>query len=61
VLYKPPFKATTVLLWIGPMLLALTGLMLGWRATGGSSLSRQTAVSLEPGDNALRGSPPEWD
>ena len=26
VLYRPPFKATTVLLWAGPVLLALAGL-----------------------------------
>src|SRR5689334_11429029 len=26
VLYRPPFKATTVLLWAGPMLLMLAGL-----------------------------------
>jgi len=27
VLYRPPFKATTVLLWAGPVLLAMAGLM----------------------------------
>jgi cytochrome c-type biogenesis protein CcmH len=26
VLYRPPFKATTVLLWFGPLLLALLGI-----------------------------------
>jgi cytochrome c-type biogenesis protein CcmH len=32
VLYKPPMKGTTALLWAGPALLALVGLALGWRA-----------------------------
>ncbi|MGQ0752314.1 MAG: cytochrome c-type biogenesis protein [Betaproteobacteria bacterium] len=27
VLYRPPFKATTVLLWVGPLLLMLAGLI----------------------------------
>jgi cytochrome c-type biogenesis protein CcmH len=32
VLYKPPMKGTTALLWAGPALLALVGLAIGWRA-----------------------------
>ena len=32
VLYRPPFKATTVLLWAGPALLVLLGLGLFWRS-----------------------------
>lgn len=31
VLYKPPLKATTVLLWAGPFLLLAIGLGIGWR------------------------------
>jgi cytochrome c-type biogenesis protein CcmH/NrfF len=31
VLYKPPLKLTTWVLWAGPALLALIGLGLGWR------------------------------
>ncbi len=32
VLYRPPFKASTVLLWAGPFLLLAVGLtLLGWR------------------------------
>jgi cytochrome c-type biogenesis protein CcmH/NrfF len=31
VLYKPPLKATTVLLWVGPFLLLAIGLLVGWR------------------------------
>jgi cytochrome c-type biogenesis protein CcmH len=30
VLYRPPFKATTVLLWIGPPLMALLGMLTLW-------------------------------
>lgn len=32
VLYKPPFKLSTSVLWVGPALLALVGLGLSWRA-----------------------------
>ncbi|HET9822280.1 MAG TPA: cytochrome c-type biogenesis protein [Burkholderiaceae bacterium] len=32
VLYRPPFKATTALLWLGPALLAAMGVAVGWRA-----------------------------
>ncbi len=31
VLYRPPFKATTWLLWLGPGLMLLVGLLLVWR------------------------------
>lgn len=31
VLYRPPWKATTVLLWAGPALLALLGIAIAWR------------------------------
>ena len=30
VLYKPPFKATTAVLWIGPFALVLVGLVVLW-------------------------------
>jgi cytochrome c-type biogenesis protein CcmH len=36
VLYKPPLKATTALLWSGPVLLVLFGLALAWRTLFGS-------------------------
>jgi cytochrome c-type biogenesis protein CcmH len=39
VLYKPPVKGTTALLWAGPALLALVGIAIGWRA-----VSQSTAV-----------------
>ena len=32
VLYRPPFKATTALLWLGPVLMAALGVAFGWRA-----------------------------
>ena len=32
VLYRPPFKATTALLWLGPALMAFVGLVAGARA-----------------------------
>lgn len=31
VLYRPPFKATTLLLWLGPALLVAGGAALLWR------------------------------
>jgi cytochrome c-type biogenesis protein CcmH len=31
VLYKPPFKATTLALWLGPFVLLLAGALLLWR------------------------------
>ena len=40
VLYRPPFKATTVLLWAGPALLLLIGVGLFWR-----SLQRSQAAA----------------
>ena len=32
VLYRPPFKAATALLWLGPALMAAIGIVAGWRA-----------------------------
>ncbi len=52
VLYRPPFKATTVLLWAGPALLLLIGGLLFWR-----SLRSSQAVAVPPGmgaDDAAR-------
>lgn len=37
VLYKPPLKASTALLWGGPVLLGLLALLLGVRAVRASS------------------------
>ena len=42
VLYRPPFKASTVLLWAGPFLLLLGGLIWAWRVL------RSTPVATTP-------------
>jgi len=44
VLYRPPLKATTVLLWVGPFLLLAVGLLVGWRAVR----ARAKAARPEP-------------
>ena len=44
VLYRPPLKATTVLLWVGPFLLLAVGLLIGWRAVR----ARAKAAPPEP-------------
>ena len=33
VLYKPPLRARTLLLWVGPALLLVLGLLIAWRQT----------------------------
>ena len=43
VLYRPPFKATTVLLWAGPLLLLLVGAFAFWRV-----VSKRRGAALEP-------------
>jgi cytochrome c-type biogenesis protein CcmH/NrfF len=58
VLYRPPFKATTLLLWLGPALLALLGAMLGWRSL---SRARSNEVSATPSFGAGgEQPPPDW-
>jgi cytochrome c-type biogenesis protein CcmH len=53
VLYKPPFKATTVLLWLGPALLLAAGVLVATRivrarrVTAGSALSAQDHARAE--------------
>ncbi len=44
VLYKPPLKATTVLLWAGPFLLLALGAVVGWRVVS----ARARAVRPQP-------------
>jgi cytochrome c-type biogenesis protein CcmH/NrfF len=51
VLYRPPWKATTALLWAGPALLALLGLALAWRTV---SRPRRTAPAGTAGDAVAR-------
>jgi len=43
VLYRPPLKATTLLLWLGPALLLIGGSWALWRAIG------ERGASQEPG------------
>jgi cytochrome c-type biogenesis protein CcmH len=59
VLYRPPLKATTVLLWAGPFLLLAVGALVAWRvvrararAAGPASLS---AADRERAERLLRG------
>ena len=58
VLYKPPWKATTALLWGGPALLALLGAWMLWRTLRGA---RSSAVAATPAfDAGSDQSPPDW-
>lgn len=41
VLYRPPFKATTLLLWLGPALLLIGGSWALWRALGAAGDRRE--------------------
>ena len=59
VLYRPPLKATTVLLWAGPFLLLALGLAIGWRvvrarARGGRP-EPLSAADRERAERLLRG------
>lgn len=49
VLYKPPLKAKTLLLWTGPFILLLAALVFVWRLT-----RRQSAPPSEPDADKLR-------
>lgn len=51
--YKPPFQATTLLLWAGPLLLLAGGALLVWRTVRGRH-AREADVA-EPADGANRG------
>lgn len=44
VLYRPPFKAATLMLWLGPLLLVLTGLFVLYRRL--KNVSAQSPVEL---------------
>jgi cytochrome c-type biogenesis protein CcmH len=48
VLYKPPVKMTTLLLWIGPLLLVLAGLAVLYRRL--RNVSRQPQTELSPAE-----------
>jgi cytochrome c-type biogenesis protein CcmH/NrfF len=48
VLYRPPFKLTTLFLWLGPMLLVLIGLAMLYRRL--KAVSRHPQQDLSPAD-----------
>ncbi len=59
VLYRPPLKATTVLLWAGPFLLLAIGALIGWRVIRLRARTAATAplsaVDRERAERLLRG------
>lgn len=58
VLYKPPWKAKTALLWAGPALLVLLGTLLAWRTL---ARARSNDVSATPVlGAACEEAPPDW-
>lgn len=63
VLFRPPFKATTALLWVGPVLLMIAGLAaLYWRLARRRREAREAPLSEEERTRAqalLAGSEPE--
>ena len=55
VLYKPPMKATTVLLWVGPFVLLAIGLLIGWRVVRGrAKAARPQPLSTADRERAER-------
>jgi cytochrome c-type biogenesis protein CcmH len=54
VLYRPPFKASTVLLWAGPALLVLIGLALFWRSLRRSQSAPVAAAGMTSGSGPGR-------
>ena len=59
VLYRPPMKATTVLLWAGPFLLLLVGALIGWRVVRARAKTARpeplSAADRERAERLLRG------
>ncbi len=59
VLYNPPFKATTLLLWAGPFLLLVIGALIGWRVVRARSRAAApaplSAADRERAERLLRG------
>ena len=52
VLYKPPFKATTALLWLGPVLLLLIGALVLTRSCAAAAATRRPTPELTPEQRA---------
>lgn len=59
VLYRPPLKATTVLLWAGPFLLLVVGGIVAWRVVRARSRANApaplSAAERERAERLLRG------
>ena len=59
VLYRPPLKATTVLLWVGPFLLLALGILIGWRVVRARARAARpeplSAADRERAERLLRG------
>jgi cytochrome c-type biogenesis protein CcmH len=59
VLYRPPLKATTVLLWVGPFLLLAIGVLVGWRVVRARAATARpqplSAAERERAERLLRG------
>ncbi len=59
VLYEPPLKATTMLLWFGPLLLLVLGAFVAWRVVRARSRAvapaPMSAVDRERAERLLRG------
>jgi cytochrome c-type biogenesis protein CcmH len=54
VLYRPPLKASTVLLWVGPFLLLAVGLWAQWRQLRQQSRREQAPLSAAEWERARR-------
>jgi len=54
VLYRPPFKATTLLLWVGPLLLVLAGFWTLARALRARRRAEAPPLTAEERDRAER-------
>lgn len=53
VLYNPPFQPLTWVLWIGPMILLLLGLLLVWIQARRSQKSQPLSSELDPRSRAM--------
>ncbi|MCG6872231.1 MAG: cytochrome c-type biogenesis protein CcmH [Gammaproteobacteria bacterium] len=53
VLYRPPFKAKTLVLWLGPALLLLVAILVGWRALQRGRVSADLSAP-DPGREKAR-------
>jgi cytochrome c-type biogenesis protein CcmH len=54
VLYRPPFKATTMLLWLGPLLLLATGLAILFRRLARPRVKGDAEITADERERARR-------